>query len=155
MEKTEFVPFELALRMKNIGYDIESGDLYFYSWGNVATSNKKYERIGGLYNFWKDTDEDGSFSHQVFKCPGCGGFEDHFIYAPLFQQAFRWFREKHNFDLNWKPMSMVGITCYYDIEIHHPKYVWDKPPKVTGKTYEEAELACIEKLIELVEQKQK
>lgn len=75
------------------------------------------------------------------------------IKAPLYQQAFKWFREKYNFDLNWKPISMVGITCYYDIEIHHPKYVWDKPPKVTGKTYEEVELECLKKLIEIVKNK--
>lgn len=69
--------------------------------------------------------------------------------APLWQQAFDWFREKHGFDLLWKPMSFAGVTQYYDIEIHHPKYVWDKPPKVTGKTYEEVRLACLKKLIEL------
>lgn len=75
------------------------------------------------------------------------------ISAPTWCQVFDWFREKHGFDLFIKPMSFVGFTQYYDIELQHPKYCWDKPPKVTGNTYEEARLACLEKLIELCTKK--
>jgi hypothetical protein len=68
--------------------------------------------------------------------------------APLYQQAFRWFREKHN-------------ICGYIIE------TTNKYNKLDGKfqygisnsyydvydTYEEAELACLNKLIEIVKNK--
>jgi hypothetical protein len=69
--------------------------------------------------------------------------------AILFQQAFRWFREKHGMVFN-----LVGSGPYYpsiafilidgnsDIELGE----YDN--------YEEAELACLDKLIEIVETKQ-
>lgn len=122
-----FVPYEIALALKELGFNKTCFGYYLN--GNIRLDGKienclSQERVDYVYT------------------ADC--------LAPTFSQAFRWFREEHNFDLNWKPMSMVGITFYYDIEIHHPKYVWDKPPKVTGKTYEEAELECLKKLIEIV-----
>lgn len=172
MEK-DFVPYELALRMKNIGYDIESGDLYFYSWGNVATSNQKYETIGRFMNFWRDVDESGCFNPWVLSCPGRGDLFDHFIYAPLFQQAFRFFREKYGLH------SIVSFDKFVeeenDVELDYPYFtyyysineLWDSTKDydrfVRGfvnvassrdiMSYEEAELACLDKLIEIVESK--
>jgi hypothetical protein len=71
--------------------------------------------------------------------------------APLFSQAFRWFREK------------------YDLHhvIHHFTHKKGTDEEYLGevgkaddtfsscKTYEEAELACLDKLIEIVELKTK
>ena len=131
MEK-DFAPYEESLELKELGFD----EPCFFSFDNCSTPMRctdlrtNEEKFNGVnYN-------SSSYTSQ-----------------PLFSQAFRWFREKHNFDLFWKPMSMIGITCYYDIEIHHPKYIWDKPPKVTGKSYPEAELACLKKLIEIAKTK--
>jgi len=147
MEK-EFVPYDRALKLKEIGFDIESDNLYFHSWGNVSESNKKYCTIGKLYNIWKDVDETGCFYPHVLSCPNSGRIQDHFILAPTFSQAFRWFREKHGLVFN-----LVGSGPYYpsialtymdgdsDIEL----YEFD--------TYEEAELACLDKLIEILENK--
>jgi hypothetical protein len=76
---------------------------------------------------------------------------DHSLYlsAPLFQQAFRWFREKydiiHNVDRIFQ--DEFGYTITSD----------DNEP-INGfcfNTYEEAELACLDKLIEIVESKNK
>jgi hypothetical protein len=61
--------------------------------------------------------------------------------APLYQQAFRWFREKHGL----RPFIELDVDCepsYYNAYVqcslvHH------------GNNYEEAELACLKKLIEL------
>jgi hypothetical protein len=139
MVNIEFVPYELSLKLKAIGFDepclaiYRRGSLY----GTGTSVNRYYE--DGDWKLEKNSDYTGALNQWVA--------------APTFSQAFRWFREKHGFDLNWKPMSMVGITCYYDIEIHHPKYVWDKPPKAIGKTHDEAELECLVKLIEIVESK--
>ena len=65
--------------------------------------------------------------------------------APLYQQAFRWFREKYDYyisvfrthDGNWG-------TDLWLLGVHKPKAT------VFGETYEEAELACLDKLIEIV-----
>jgi len=66
--------------------------------------------------------------------------------APLKQQAFRWFREKHNLVFNFISYSIVKPGEY------HWSITWNDEAKATGavKTYEEAEQACLNKLIEMV-----
>lgn len=69
--------------------------------------------------------------------------------APTFSQAFRWFREKYglwqtvlqNTDINWTYdiLPIMGIHDYKLIDVF--------------ETYEEAELACLIKLIEIVKTK--
>jgi hypothetical protein len=73
----------------------------------------------------------------------------HMIASPLKSQVFRWFREKYNL------MSVIGYHNIWKysfliqtIEEHKTIIVIDKID-----TYEEAELACIDKLIELVKNK--
>ena len=66
-----------------------------------------------------------------------------YISAPTFQQAFRWFREKY------KLQSYIRHECpdvepYYDFVIDEDVY------DVMKDTYEEAELECLRKLIEIV-----
>lgn len=53
---------------------------------------------------------------------------------------------KKGYDLYIKPVSFVGVTLYYEIEIHHPKDVWDSPPKVKADTYKEVREACLKKI---------
>lgn len=72
------------------------------------------------------------------------------IFAPTHSQAFRWFREKYNLNgliftyskvWKWK-IDLIGISCEdYSTEI-------DFIP-----TYEEAEQACLDKLIEICKNK--
>jgi hypothetical protein len=70
--------------------------------------------------------------------------------APLHQQAFRWFREKYNrlhtvnIDLSNNLKDKVFV---YTIENHLGSIV-DRSEEFN--TYEEAELACLIKLIEIV-----
>jgi hypothetical protein len=60
--------------------------------------------------------------------------------APLYQQAFRWFREKY-----------PEINPTYNL-----LFILDKTSQTENPmTYEECELACLEKLIEIAEQKEK
>jgi hypothetical protein len=77
-----------------------------------------------------------------------------FILTPTFSQAFRWFREKY--DLNktidsWTEQPMGdeiwdnAYQYYVNGEAYHPYF----------KTYEEAELECLKKLIEIVENNSK
>ena len=70
--------------------------------------------------------------------------------APLYQQAFRWFREKHNLkSCIMFRTSMADNEEYYDWLIKGQEVVYRH-----FKTYEEAELECLGKLIEIVKQKQ-
>jgi len=68
--------------------------------------------------------------------------ENTFLYsgnvgAPLYQQAFRWFREKYNL--------FISIDHYENGYSINDLRRFD--------TYEEAELACLNKLIEIVKNK--
>jgi hypothetical protein len=70
------------------------------------------------------------------------------VEVPLYQQAFRWFREKYDIDVNTQKDS-IGI---YHFNIDTNKYGdWKEP--IFNKSYEEAELECLKKLIEIVKNK--
>jgi hypothetical protein len=64
--------------------------------------------------------------------------------CPTFSQAFRWFREKYD------------LFCWIEKFHKDETYIFQIPPanftKIQGhfKTYEEAELECLKKLIEIV-----
>jgi len=121
MEK-EFVPYELALRMKQLGFDEPC--LGFYN-------KEDRPNLGYCTNSFQDD------TTLEIKCT-----------APLYQQAFRWFREKY--DLHYQL-----IPFFSDKESHAVDYylaLAQHRPPIQVKTFEEAELACIEKLIEIVEQ---
>ena len=67
--------------------------------------------------------------------------------APLKQQVFRWFREKHN--LQSLIQEYMLNTYMYTID----DGINDDISVVGYETYEEAESACIDKLIEIVKNK--
>lgn len=77
--------------------------------------------------------------------------DDYFTVAPLKQQVFRWFREKYGLE------GVVQKSHDYEWYNYHC-YLYGKDVKRylrdwwEIKTYEEAENACIDKLIELAKQ---
>jgi hypothetical protein len=107
MEK-EFIPYEQALELKELGFD---------------------EPCLGSWNFYtKELNYNGQ--------PSTFSSED-VIQLPLYQQVFRWFREKY--DLS------ISITHYENGYSINDLRRFD--------TYEEAELECIKKLIKIVNTK--
>ena len=68
------------------------------------------------------------------------------IQLPLYQQAFRWFREKHDLQASNIMFSNgkydTGITRYKGTQS-----VWGNGP--IYDTFEEAELECLKKLIDI------
>jgi hypothetical protein len=129
MEK-EFVPYELALRMKQLGFDEPCFGRYIYDgldevWFLVQTQQKKSSSV----IFEGDRSVDGIRTS-----------------APLYQQSFRWFREKHGY---WSYIKEATKgTCRFYIEKFDEKFFNSD----IIDSYEEAELACLEKLIEIAEQ---
>jgi hypothetical protein len=83
----------------------------------------------------------------ILQMVDCLNSDKNLVKAPLYQQVFRWFREKYN---------LVGlIEGGYDNGNNLFTYViwqgsFDNCIGTYWKTYEEAELACINKLIEIV-----
>jgi hypothetical protein len=77
--------------------------------------------------------------------------------APLYSQAFKWFRKKYKLypqiglhdsedEQTWR--FTISILGYY--ELAYNQNIRKEP---YHKTYEEAELACLKKLIEIVKNK--
>lgn len=124
MEK-EFVPYELAVKLKELGFDEPC-------LANYVSGTYGFEKIVNTLEIWND--EDVEILHSKIK-------------APLWSQAFDWFRE--NFNL----LSCIGFQndYQYSYEIYDikKKDCVDYVDKI--ETYEEARKACLEKLIELCE----
>ena len=70
---------------------------------------------------------------------------DRQVNAPTFSQTFRWFREKYQVSPTIHCMSEQGNSWKY----HIPNEGGEKD----FLTYEEAELACVVKLIDIVKNK--
>jgi len=132
MEK-EFIPYKQALALKQLGFDEPC--IAFY----------KDNKLSGC----KYPDEDSQFD----LCTNTQMKEyknsDKYCSTPLYQQAFRWFREKcglwqivmQNTDKDWTYdiMTIIGMVDYKIFDVFD--------------TYEEAELECLKKLIEIVKNK--
>ena len=102
----EFVPYNLAIQMKELGFDEPC--LAWYDGKYIEYINRGY----------------CTNSEEPYNDKRCT--------APLYQQAFRWFRDNHN--LLHLDMLSMGV-----IEHKRP--------------YEEVELGCIIRLIEMVKSK--
>jgi hypothetical protein len=80
--------------------------------------------------------------------------DDYIIPAPLFQQAFRWFREKYG--LYGIPEERTLNNFSYQIKSNKEGaitfIVYGGYP-LNFNSYKEAELACLRKLIEIIKNK--
>jgi hypothetical protein len=132
MEK-EFVPYELALELKQLGFD----EPCFGSYVKLTKTQNTF--------FMNDVVDEIDRETPLHKSL--------ITKAPLYQQAFRWFREKYGLfhsiiyqDDNSRP----GVFDY-EILSKRGKSQIDECPEFD--THEEAELACLQKLIEIVKNK--
>lgn len=134
--KNEFVPYDIALAMKELGFDEPC--LFRYTAQKDLTN-------GGCYD--NSSPSDAMLTADEIH-------ESH-ILAPLYQQLFRWFREVHNIE--------ACVSCFYNDKLDIPyekreyhAFIIRKgvTSKSKYKTYEEAEIACLRKLIEIVKEKQ-
>ena len=127
MEK-EFAPYEPSLALKELGFD---------------------EPCFGYYT--------GDKMHLVIRplMLRANELESYVVTAPTFSQAFRFFREKY--DLHRHICYFEDTTVWHG-DIYNIKTggLMNYPMELTNyNTYEEAELACLIKLIELVKENEK
>lgn len=75
------------------------------------------------------------------------------VLAPTYSQAFRWFRENHNLrcQINYTG-GLINETTWWDISIIGHYNMDPKEWEMKYQPYEEAELACLKKLIEIVKE---
>lgn len=116
MEKNnkEFVPYDVALAMKELGFN----EICLGRFSGLKRDFKQF----GFYRKPKRFD----YSKDSVAC-----------LAPLYQQAFRWFRERLK-DSALEPYDMVKHYSY-NMEV----------------SWEEAQDACLRKLIEICQEKTK
>ena len=150
MEK-EFVPYKQSLELKELGFNEEC---FGYFDGNCN------------FNFtWKGP---CNFSKERFKqslfCDGSKADDDLYgnplgwTSSPTFSQAFRWFRENYGLESSivfHENYLYLGKTNVYETIIEkrgeNSRYFFT--PIEGFITYEDAELECLKKLIEIVKSK--
>ena len=143
MEK-EFIPYEQALELKELGFNEECFGCYELAEVRDYKNNGieiRNEIVLNTLNGYRKYDDESQTS------------------APLYQQAFRWFREKHTYQcyiqfMNNSYAYWIGIKSidfYYHSFNSTPR---DMKIDSSWETYEEAELACLKKLIEICKKKQ-
>lgn len=118
-----FVPYEQALSLQKLGFDEEC--LAWYNYEDFLI-------------FGEDLLLD------------CYAGEENRPITPTWQQAFRWFIEKYNI------ISHIHYDMYDKIYYFNYYYTTEcemSEDSLGNKTYEEAELECLKKLIELCEKK--
>jgi hypothetical protein len=109
--KNEFIPYQQALELKELGFGEPCLGKFYYN----------HLEIGG--NWCNDDFKEDP---------------DIFISAPLYQQVFRWFREKYGVHM---------LPEKFDVNKWWIEWgEWESP---VFETYEEAELECLYKLIEI------
>jgi hypothetical protein len=141
----EFIPFELAYQLKELEFDEEC--LGFYDAYNGDSHLFLHDRYKPLWlvRTWRRLFSK-SVSETTFVSQSYVEYIDGVCLAPTFSQAFRFFREKYKLD-SYVKHEAPDVEAYYEIVIGDD--VFD----VQYDTYEEAELACLRKLIEIVKQK--
>ena len=108
-----FVPYKIALALKELGFDKDCFGHYVDGTLDLITT---------------DINDYPPMYVEVIK-------------APLCQQTFRWFREKYNLYCGFVEPKRISIR-----EAHNNYYT------ISSETDEEAEIACLRKLIEIVKE---
>ena len=122
--KNEFITYEQAVKLKELGFDKEC--IAWYSDGKL-----QIDGLGIKPNHYR--------AH-------------HGVLAPLYQQVFKWFMDRHKlygiiiptinmywtFKIMTVTQDMVEIPPYKEVD------------SIDYNLYESAELACLKKLIEIV-----
>ena len=123
----QFVPYKQAKELKELGF--KEHCLGYYEDSKIVISSVEY--IESEDNF--------------------------FILAPLYCQAFEWFREKYEYDVYVFPsvpemMNKIAKIKKYSANVYHR----NRNPRLWSEyydTFQEAQLACLDKLIKLVKEK--
>ena len=120
----EFIPYEEALALKELGFD---------------------EHCFGYYTELSSTFCPASYSKEGTEYPRNSDLILDWISAPLYQQTFRWFREKYD-------LQHIIIKVGTSEDYVYMSTIDNKRWTAKDNTFEEAELACLRKLIEIVNQ---
>ena len=131
----EFVSHDIALTLKELGFDEPC-----WAWWHIEDCDTRY-----------------CYSDQ--RSPIQNSRETEIIGLPTFSQCFKWFREKHGLMHVINPYDFTAeidslkeriVDEKYGDFIPHHHIIDDEGEEIKHSSYEEAEGACLEKLIEIV-----
>jgi len=123
-QKDNFVPQDIAKALKDLGFDVPCLAWWFEE-GTVSVPTET-RRMWDNWNIYASQKR---------------------MSAPLWQQVFEWFRKKY---------GLLGIVDYDEIDGQFMYYLTDMNEKSTINwsksypTYEEAQLKCLKKIIEII-----
>jgi hypothetical protein len=140
-----FVPYQQALELKELGFD-EPCFTYYFCNGILSDTPRE---SGDDIKYQGDCKFDNHQNSYLEEDDDCS--------APLFSQAFGWFREKHGIFVSIVPNRHGSLDSFIGW-IYVPlngstKDINVGDYKIGFNTPEEAELACLIKLIEIVKTK--
>lgn len=133
-KEQEFISYEQALSLRDIGFDEPC--LGYFDTEGLKVSYDRYQNPENRNSLFPEPDTTNNPK----------------VSAPLYQQTFQWFREKHGYNC-FVVSNDVGKFYYYRENLHNRKD--DSEPELTPKfdTYYEAQIACVDKLIQLISEK--
>ena len=135
MEK-EFIPYQQALALKELGFDEPCFGFYTYK-----SEIRRYTNFDGELNDFQ-TIKNSKIT-----------MGDNWATSPTYSQAFRWFREKYDLRI-WIESNYGVLKFEYVIATTNHNFIDSQFNDLSVyKIYEAAELACLNKLIEIVKQK--
>lgn len=142
--KNEFVPYEQALELKELGFNEPCLSAYFV-FGDGKLRNGSYGQT-----------QSELFINGIGKQIGDREIElkmyaYHVVSTPTFSQAFRWFRENYDMQAWFSHGGYIGLTCFQITSYKQSTIFYELSSPML--VYEEAELDCLKKLIELTKTK--
>ena len=130
MLEKEFVPYEQALALKELGFDEPCLAFYNHQSILIMMAQENEEEVSTWKNSYVPLGKQYA--------------------APTFSQAFRWFREKYQID-----SKIERDNSLQDLPKQYCYIIDDEDgfeESINFNSYEEAELGCLIKLIEIVKE---
>lgn len=151
MSTREFLPYKESLSLKELGYI----DIWRHNYWLLSPLTK-------MKPIQTQLDYDILYGDKYYNSYSERFPKDILIPSPTFSQAFKWFRETHDLDCSIQK-EKIKIenkwvkTKYYSYSIEDNN---DLPLSLgfelkDNSTYEEAELSCLQKLIQIVKERKK
>jgi hypothetical protein len=127
----DFIPYEQALALKELGFDEPCFGYYNTTWSKQ--NELLFPQYAGELENWNEM--------------------THLCSSPLYSQAFRFFREKYGLYYLIKVFKDDDGELIFDYAILEDSPETESYDDEPYTTYEEAENACLIKLIEIVKKK--
>lgn len=126
-----FLNYEQSLALKELGFDEPC-----------------------LYRYCTVTEWENPTGEILFQNQDCKLSDKYLTKAPLKQQAFRWFREKYDLYSHIRESLGFDKTLEFVTQINgsYVNHGIEDKPINRFETYEEAENACIDKLLDIAEE---